>query len=177
MISCLTFEMSRTTSSARPLEDLLLEPLELVPDLAEHREAVVERAVDDLVEQVARALENSSLAHLLVGAAALEQVLDRLQRHVRQRDEEVGPDEHVELARVQPPDLLVEHREVQDDEQVVVVLVDLRPLVARQDVLVVERVELEVLLEPGAVERAGALDVDPAQAAVLDDLYVRLSAG
>jgi hypothetical protein len=53
---------------------------------------------------------------------------------------------------------------VQDDEQVVVVFVDLRALVAREDVLVVERVELEVLLEPGAVDRPGALDVDPAQA-------------
>jgi hypothetical protein len=66
---------------------------------------------------------------------------------------------------------------VQDDEEVVGELVDLRPLVARGDVLVGERVELEVLLEPGAVERSGALDVDPAQAAVLDDLYVRLSGG
>ena len=89
--------------------------------------------------------------------AALEQVLDRLQRLVRQRDQEVGPDEEVELGRVEPGDLLVEAREVQDDEQVVVVLVDLRALVAREDVLVVERVELEVLLQPGAVDRrAGA---------------------
>ena len=34
-----------------------------------------------------------------------------------------------------------------------------------------------MLLEPGAVERAGALDVDPAQPVVLDDLDVGLSAG
>jgi hypothetical protein len=34
-----------------------------------------------------------------------------------------------------------------------------------------------VLLEPGLVDRTGALDVDPAQAVVLDDLYVRLSGG
>ena len=91
-----------------------------------------------------------------------------------QRDQEVGPDEDVELGRVEAPDRLVEDREVQDDEQVVVVLVDLRPLVARADVLVVERVEVEVLLEPGPVDRRGALDVDPAQAAVLDDLDARL---
>ena len=75
------------------------------------------------------------------------------------------------------PDRLVEHREVQDDEEVVVVLVDLRALVARGDVLVVEGVELEVLLEPGAVDRAGPLDVDPAQPVGLDDLDVGLSAG
>jgi len=53
---------------------------------------------------------------------------------------------------------------VQDDEQVVVVDVDLRPLVAREDVLEVEGVELEVLFQPGALERASLLDVDPAQA-------------
>jgi hypothetical protein len=64
---------------------------------------------------------------------------------------------------------------VENDEEVVVVLVDLRALVARADVLVVERVELEVLLEPGAVDRPGALDVDPAKAVALDGLYARLS--
>jgi len=37
-------------------------------------------------------------------------------------------------------------------------------------------VELEVLLEPGEVHRAGPLDVDPAEALVLDYLYARLSA-
>ena len=156
------------------LEDVLLEPLELVADLAQHREAVVERVVDDLVEQVARALREQRVAHLLARAAALEQVLDRRDRLVRQRDQVVGPDEDVELGRVQPPDRLVEHREVQDDEQVVVVLVDLRALVAREDVLVVERVEVEVLLQPGPVDRPRPLDVDPAQAVGLDDLDVGL---
>ena len=72
--------------------------------------------------------------------------------------------------------LLVEAREVQHDEQVVVVLVDLRALVARADVLVVERVEVEVLLEPRPVDGARALDVDPAQAGRLDDLDARLLA-
>ena len=94
---------------------------------------------------------------------------------VRQRDDEVRPDEDVELGGVQPADRLVEDREVQDDEEVVLVLVDLRALVPREDVLVVERVELEVLLEPGALGRAGALDVDPAEPAPLDGLDAGLS--
>ena len=93
-------------------------------------------------------------------------------RLVGQRDDVVGADEDVDLGRVQAPDALVEAREVQDDEQVVVVLVDLRALVAGEDVLVVERVEVEVLLEPRAVGGARALDVDPAQAVGLDDLDV-----
>ena len=71
------------------------------------------------------------------------------------------------------PTAAVEDREVEDDEEVVVVDVDLRPLVAREDVLEVEGVEVEVLLEPGALERAGALDVDPAQAGGVDLLDVR----
>jgi hypothetical protein len=65
---------------------------------------------------------------------------------------------------------------VQDAEEVVVVFVDLRPLVAREDVLVVERMELEPLLEPRAVDPARALDVDPAKPGRLDDLDARLLA-
>src|SRR5256885_12511512 len=41
--------------------------------------------------------------------------------------------------------------------------------------ILVERMKLEVLLEPGAIEGARTLDVDPAQAVVLDDLDVGLS--
>ena len=158
------------------LEDVLLDALELVAHLAQHRERGVHAVVDDLVEQVAGALGEQLVAQLLVGAAALEQVLDGLQRLVGQRDQVVGPDEQVELGGVQARDGLVVAREVQDDEQVVVVLVDLRALVAREDVLVVEGVELEALLEPRLVDGARALDVDPAQAGRLDDLDTRLLA-
>src|SRR3954469_10279295 len=156
-------------------EDLFLQALQLAADLAQHREAVVEAVVDDLVEQEAGALAEQLLAEVLVRASALEQVLHRLERAVRQRDQVIRPEEDVELLGVQPADLLVEDRELENDEEVVVVLVDLRPLVARADVLVVERVELEMLLEPGLVYRGGALDVDPAEIVELDDLDPRLS--
>ena len=158
------------------LEDLVLERVELVADLAQHREAVVEAVVDEPVEQVAGAAREELLAQLLLGAAALEQVLDRLQRLVRDRDQVVGADEEVELAGAEAPRRRVEDREVEDDEQVVVVDVDLRPLVAREHVLEVEGVEVEVLLEPGALERARALDVDPAQAGGVDLLDAAASA-
>src|SRR4029077_10089588 len=78
-----------------------------------------------------------------------------------------------ELGGVQAPDVLVEAREVQDDEEVVVVLVDLRALVAREDVLVVERVEVEALLEPSAMAVSRLLDVDPADVERLDGLDLR----
>src|SRR5204863_8277497 len=57
-------------------EDLLLEALQLAADLAQHREAVVEAVVDDLVEEVAGALREHLLAELLAGAATLEEILD-----------------------------------------------------------------------------------------------------
>src|SRR4051794_31629451 len=162
---------------ALALEDVVLEALELVAHLAQHRERRVDAVVDDLVEQVARALGEQLLAQVLARAAALEEVLERLDGLVGQRDDVVGPDEDVELGRVQAPDRLVVGREVQDYEQVVVVLVDLGALVAAEDVLVVERVEVEVLFQPGAVCGPGALDVDPAQRLAvaggeLDDLDV-----
>ena len=163
MISCLAFERSRTISLVALLEDVLLEALELEPDLAQHRKRGVDAVVDDLVEQVAGALGEQVLAQLVVGAAALEEVLERLDRLVGHRDEEVGADEDVDLGRVEAVDALVVDREVQDDEQVALVLVDLRALVAREDVLVVERVEVEVLFQPRAVGLPRALDVDPAR--------------
>jgi hypothetical protein len=157
-------------------EDLLLDALEFVAHLAQHRERGVDEVVDDPVEQVAGALGEQLVAQLLVGAHALEQVLERLQRLVGERDQVVGADEDVDLGRVETADRLVVAREVQDDELVVVVLVDLRALVAREHVLVVERVELEALLEPRLVGGTGAEDVDPAEARGLDDLGARLVA-
>jgi hypothetical protein len=136
----------------------------------------VHAGIDDLVEQVTRPLGEERLARLLAGAAAVEQVLDRLQPLVGQRDQEVGADEDVDLRGVEAADRLVVAREVQDDEQVAVVLVDLRALVAREHVLVVELVEVEALLEPGLVRGARALDVDPAEAGGLDDVGARIVA-
>src|SRR5215211_1641910 len=43
-------------------KDLVLERVELVADLAEHREAVVEAVVDDPVEQEARSLREELVA-------------------------------------------------------------------------------------------------------------------
>ncbi len=61
---------------------------------------------------------------------------------------------------------------MENDEQVVVVDVDLRALIAGEDVLEVEGVEVEVLLQPAALERPGVLDVDPAQVLGVDLLDV-----
>ena len=88
---------------------------------------------------------------------------------VREGDQVVGPDEEVELGGEQTTGRLLEDREVEDDEDVVVIRVELRALVARVDVLEIERVEIEVLLEPFAMRQARLFDVDPAEPARLDD--------
>src|ERR1044072_5838895 len=84
------------------LEDVVLERVELVADLAQHREAVVEAVVDEAVEQVPRPAREELLAQLLLGRAALEEVLARLQRLVGDRDDVAGTDEEIELAGAEP---------------------------------------------------------------------------
>ena len=161
MISCFAREMSRTTSSKALFVDVVLDRVELVSDLVEDREAVVEEVVEHVVEQVARALAEEALAQLLVVHAALEEPRHRQELDVRQRDQVARPDEDVELGRVQALDVLVVEREVEDREEVVRVLVDLRSLALREDVFDVERVPAEPLGErrlqpPGQARRGGS---------------------
>jgi hypothetical protein len=66
---------------------------------------------------------------------------------------------------------------MQDDEDVVVVLVELRAVVARVDVLVVEGLELEVGLQPVPIGGPRRLDLDPADTGRLDDLGATSSVG
>ena len=165
MISCFALEMSRTISSARPFEHVVLDRVQLRGDLVQDGEAVVEEIVEDVVEEVAGALREELLAPLRIVLAAPEEVRHRQELDVGQRDEEVLAQEEVELGRVQPLDRLVVEREVEDDEEVVRVLVDLRPLPLREHVLDVELVEpREVLGEPGRLRHTGLVDVDPGKA-------------
>ena len=73
-------------------------------------------------------------------------------------------EEDVQLGGVQPLDGLVVEREVEDEEEVVGVLVDLRPLALREHVLEVERVPAEALGELGRGLLVGRVEVDPGQA-------------
>ena len=170
MISCFAFEMLPDDLVRPPLEDVVLELVELGAHLAQHRERGVDAGVDDPVQQVAGALREGRLAHLLALAVALEHRRQRRQVLVRQRDQVVGTDEQVELRRQEAPGRLVEDREVENDEQVVVVGVELGALVAGRDVLDVQRVEPELALQPLAVLLEGLLEVQPADAGGRDDL-------
>src|SRR5207248_3198743 len=97
--------------------------------------------------------------------------------HVRHRHEIVRPEEEVELGGVQALDRLVVRGKVEDPEEVplVRVVVDLRALPLREDVLDVERVPAETgaqLVDDLRLER---LEVDPGQAlaAELSDAWFR----
>ena len=118
-------------------------------DLVEDREAVVEEVVEDLVQQPPRAAREELLAQALVLLAAPEETRDREELAVGDRDDVVVADEDVELGGVQPLNRLVEDREVEDGEEVPVLLVvvDLRPLSLRDDVLDVEGMPAEALRE------------------------------
>ena len=73
-------------------------------------------------------------------------------------------EEEIELGGVQALDGLVVHREVEDDEKVVGVLVDLRALALGEHILDIERVPLEA---PGKLLGAGSVrnrEVDPGEA-------------
>ena len=86
---------------------------------------------------------------------------------VRDRDDVVVADEDVELGGVQALNGLVIGREVEDGEEVplVLVVVDLRPLPLRDDVLDVERVPSEPGREVLRRRDVGRDDVDPGEAA------------
>ena len=148
---------------AAALLELVLDRVQLVPDLVQDREAVVEEVVEDVVEQVARRLREELVAKLVVLLAATEEVGDGQKLDVGERDEEVLAEEDVELGRVQPLDRLVVDREVEDDEEVLRVLVDLRPLPLREDVLDVELVEAVALGEIRGLERPRLVDVNPGE--------------
>src|SRR5438270_477553 len=148
------------------LEDVVLERVELEADLVEYREAVVEEVVEHLVQQAARALREELLAERLVLFAAAEEARERQQLDRRQGDEVVRPDEGVELRGVQPLDRAVVDREVENAEEVALVgvVVDLRPLALREDVLDVERVPAEPVGELLRVAERRRVEVDPGEA-------------
>ena len=178
MISCFDLGDVGDDLLGAAVLDVVLDRVELVGDLVEDREAVVEEVVQHLVEQPARSFAEELLAEPLVLLHAVEQPRDRQQLDVRDRDEVVRAEEEVELAGVQPLDVLVVRREVEDAEEVALidVVVDLRPLALREDVFDVERMPAEALAE--RVDRLRVdrrVEVDPGEAvgAELSDAWFR----
>ena len=145
--------------------DVVLDRVELVRDLVEDREAVVEEVVQDLVQQSPGAASEQLASQLLVLLAPREETGDWVQLAVRDRDDVVVPDEDVELGGVQPLDGLVVDGEVEDREEVtlVLVVVDLRALTLRDDVLHVQWMPAEALGELLGGRDVGRDDMSPGQ--------------
>ena len=109
---------------------------------------LVEEVVEDVVEQVPGALRGTGGAQLRVLVAKrLKSRVTGRSSSVRQRDEVSWGRGRMSTGRVQALDRLVVDREVEDAEEVVRVLVDLRALALREHVLEVERVPAEALGE------------------------------
>ena len=152
------------------LEDVVLELVQLGAHLAQHRERGIDAGVDDPVQQVPGPLREHRVADLLALAVTFEHGRQWGQWLVRQRDQVVRTHEQVNLRGEETTAGLVEDREVENDEQVVVVGIQLWPLVARGDILDRQRVEAELALQPLTVRLARALQVQPADAGRGDDI-------
>ena len=157
--------------------DVVLDPIELVTDLVEDRKAVVVEVVEHFVEEPSGALGEQALPEALVVLAPPEEPRHRVELDVRHRHQVVRAEEEVELGRVQTLDRLVVRGKVEDAEQVALVdiVVDLRALPLRQDVLDVERVPAEARAEIVDRLRIERLEVDPGEAfgAELSDAWFR----
>ena len=77
-------------------------------------------------------------------------------------------DEEVELGGVQALDRFVVDREVEDAEEVVGILVDLRALALREDILEVERVPAEAIGEGSCLLGPRSVEMNPGQAVRLE---------
>ena len=135
-------------------EDLVLEPVDPVVDAFEAGEEAVDETVDHGVHQ-SRGIVDRSVAL----DVALAEVRDRRRCIAMQRDEIVVGVEAVHLDEA--VQIVVARGTEDDEEDVAVVLVDLRPLVEAPRVLERERVEAEVLAQDLEIGGHGSMHVEP----------------
>jgi len=105
-----------------------------------------------------------------VGLAALEGGREGLERAVVHGDDIIATEEEIDFAGAGELVAGIPEREVHDEEEVVVVLVELGAFDGADDIFEVERVEVGIAgVEGFDVCGAGVDDVDPGDGAVLDD--------
>ena len=135
-------------------EDLVLDTVDPLVVVLERREEAVGEAVDQAVEDDDRPLELARLARVaLAELIAARRVLSPHRDEVALRVEDVHLDEAVRVGRGRGP--------VDDEEDEVVVLLQLRPLAELLGVLERERVEAEDVAQELEVVRLGVLEVEP----------------
>ena len=138
-------------------EDPLLEHVDAVVDRGEAGEEAVDEPVDDRVQQPRRIVDRRVALDV-----ALAQSRDRRCLVAVQRDEVAVGVEAVHLD--EPVLVLVARGAEHDEEDVAVVVVDLRPLAEPPRVLERQRVEAELLAQDLEVGRLRRVDVEPEEA-------------
>ncbi len=147
------------------VENPLLDSLDVLVLLVHYGETVINEVINEHIEEVIGATTHELAFNPFV-FLAIRKVLDQgLQCTIADRDQEAMTDKQIHLASFQSPGDLVEDREVHDDEEVVLVLVDLWPLDLAQTVLQIKRVEEGIsLAEVFDVLRCWFHDVGPGYA-------------
>src|SRR4029079_1425458 len=139
-------------------EDLVLDTVDALVVVLERREEAVRKAVDQAVEDDDRPLQLARLAHVaLAELMAGRRVLSPHRDEIALRVEDVHLDEAIDVRRRRGP--------VDDAEDIVVVLLELRALAELRRVLEGERVEAEDVTEKREVVRPGVFQVEPEELA------------
>jgi hypothetical protein len=159
-------DLAQEDGVAPPLENPVLQPVDVLGDLVEQREIAVDRRVDDRVQEPAGGRTNGR-------GPVLEAVPDRLDDRGSapvDAHQEAGSGEQVQLAEVELAHR-VGRREwlVGDDHVVPGVGVHLRALAAFAEVLDGEVVEAELPFQELEVLTARVADVEPDEVAALAD--------
>ena len=141
-------------------EDLHLDLVDVVLQPVQHGAVVVDDLVQHRVEDRVRPLAQQLRVGLQPGAHLAEVGL----RGVPHRDDEVGPEEQVDLADLDLFVVVDVAGRPQHDEQHVAVLLQLRALVGVDRVLDREGVQAELLRDRPDLRLVGAQHADPAEA-------------
>ena len=142
------------------LEQLLLEPVDVLVELLDHREILVHRLVDDGVHRhLGTTRELIGVPRQAVARRVAARAVDRVYG-----DEETLAQEKVKIERLEIVGIgrrVIEADAGDDDEDVAVVLLQLYPRAGREGVLDRQGVELKDLLEQRVLVHVRAVDVYP----------------
>lgn len=156
-------------------EDLGLDEVELLADVVEAGEAGVEEDLEEMMEQVGWRFFEEELAPTF----ALKQLIKELGQLVDvllvAGDEVVLCEDDVELASIGGPVLHVEERDMDREEEAVLVLDDLGLVRRRDELLDGQGMDVEVFLQVGDIVVLRILKIDPGDVLVLDGFHVCFS--
>jgi hypothetical protein len=142
---------------------VVLDRVDVLTDLVDYGETVVDEAVEDKVEQIARAAAHGLPPGLLAGLTCSEQGDQGPEVALVQGDQIVFPHENGDLAGRRYPGLSIVHGEMEHHEEVGLVLVDLGQLDPAQAVVEIEAVEWVVVGQILSLGLSRPLDIDPSE--------------